>query len=187
MVLATQDQETIGTIQLDQAMREAYPGASYLHSRGQYSVSKWDAEDDNRRILLDRLVEYRRTVPNIETDVVATAGGVRTPKIRRHQRDSGYVALVNLVITDQVVGFAQQRSEDADEWDEYLYRYKEDQTEEPFIPTRVIPTTGLLLHIPKPWFLGPTSMVGKLLASGEVPHCEQVGRHVVPSSQLQPG
>lgn len=141
-------QQKIGTVTLQQAIREAYPGAIYLHMARRWRVREWRSTVWERTI---KVYAYRAalfTRPLIRTFVNFSVD--REGLVEGHYRksDHGFLAECQLQITERVEGF-EERGE--------RKLYKDLRSENPAMTskTRDFRTTGVVLKIEEDWIKHP--------------------------------
>lgn len=137
----------LGNIAANQAIREAYPGANYLHLGQSYKVHQWIASSFERSIRVEPSKSHvptkailRKTV-NLALDHLSVIDG----RIRRNDR--GLIAEVNLQVNESVEGYRIGST---------LYLYRDLRAENPNMSRkqRDIRTTGAIIMIDEPWFKG---------------------------------
>ena len=122
----------IGNTTLQQAIRETYPYAHYLHAGRGYRTLEWDHSNRYGKISVPMVhsPQAGRTEPI--TTVTITIRGIVGRNMTAHRNGLGYIAEVNATITETVVGCQE---------DGQLRQYMPaDQ------PQRVFQTTGFLLR-----------------------------------------
>ena len=142
--------QQIGDIALQQAIREAYPGAIYLHAGRTYKVLEWAnragpwsapairVENANSDFLTKPILRKIVNTGTQEEDIVEG---------KLHTNGSGFLAEVHVQITQSVEGFKLGQKK---------YEYKELRRENPNMSTqsRDFRTTGVMLRIEEGWFSG---------------------------------
>ena len=135
----------IGRINLQQAIRETFPGATYLHKAQRYRVHAW------QNTLLERTIRvsptnnplHRRPVIRVFVNLSLDRDGV----IGSHYRegDNGFIAECNLQVTERVEGYEEQGERKL---------YKDLQRDNPAMrpKTRDFRTTGVVLRVSEAWF-----------------------------------
>lgn len=141
--------EQIGGIALNQAIREAYPGALYLHLKRPMKVREWRANSFDRYIRLEDARNPARTTPllNTSVNVGASADDVVGGRVLSGER--GLLAEVNLQVNEAVLGYrvgGQAR----------LYRDLRATDPGMAKKSREFGTTGVVLRIGEDWFSGGT-------------------------------
>jgi DEAD/DEAH box helicase domain-containing protein len=135
----------IGHLTLQQAIREAYPGALYLHLAQGWRVHEWRSTVWERTIRVSPNRSRAFTRPLIRTFVNLSVD--REGLVEGHFRKSstGFLAECQLQITQRVEGFV-------DRGERKLYRDLR-QTDPAMTPkTRDFRTTGVVLKIEEDWF-----------------------------------
>ena len=139
--------DRIGTISLQQAIREAYPGAVYLHLTRGYRVFEWRNTAFDRTIKVG-LTKAPGTKPLIRTFVNAAAdcGGI----VAGHYRagNQGFLAECQLQITQRVEGYEERGQRK-------LYRDLRQENPAMTTKTRDFRTTGVVLQVAADWFRAP--------------------------------
>ena len=143
--------ETIGYINIQSAMDEAYPGAIYHHRGVSYKIEAWGRDRETRKpfIKAKRLERTgRRTRPI--TRHMATIFQDPTRTINRREMRSGHLAEMRIMVTESVEGY-----EDTDGKPVW---YQTEMAQDPRMSRkqREIPTTAFQLRIDEPWFSGPS-------------------------------
>jgi len=134
----------IGTLTMQQAIREAYPGAIYLHLAQGFKVSAWRSSAFDRAIRVYKSKSRAFTRPlirkfvNLSIDDDGLVGG--------HFRtgESGFLAECQLQITERVEGYEEKGEKKL---------YKNLRHEDPSMTnkTRDFRTTGVVLSIEGDW------------------------------------
>ncbi len=152
----------IGNISANQAIREAYPGATYLHLGRPYKVQEWSYRSYDRTIRLSGLKTpaptrgiLRKTV-TLDLSTEGIVGG------RIKQGPTGLVAEVHLQVNESVIGYSIGNK---------TFLYKDLRAENPNMSRkqRDFRTTGILVKIEEDWFSGTKGLVPKVrerLANG---------------------
>jgi DEAD/DEAH box helicase domain-containing protein len=139
-------QRRVGNLTLQQAIREAFPGAIYLHLAKGWKVYEWRSTTWDRAIRVgdtqSRLFPrpLLRTFVNISLERDGIVDG------RYRANETGFLAECQLQITERVEGF-QDRGE------RKLYRDLQANDPNMRSKTRDFRTTGVVLRVPEPWFL----------------------------------
>lgn len=134
----------IGSLTLQQAIREAYPGAVYMHNTRRWRVQGWRSTAWERVIKASPMRAPINTSPlirkfvnlNVERDGVV-AGNMR-------KGSHGFLAECQLQITERVEGYQQLG-------DRKLYRDLRQNNPNMTPKTRDFRTTGVALKIEAPW------------------------------------
>ncbi len=154
----------IGNIALHQALREAYPGANYLHLGQSYKVLEWLASRYGRSIRLECAHSHAPTRPLLRktVNVALDQGSVIEGRIKRCR--NGLFAETNLQVNESVEGYRIGSS---------TYAYRDLRAENPNMSRkqRDFRTTGAVILIDELWFAG---------SSGEAPaNREAFGRALI--------
>ena len=139
------DAESIGEINQVQALRECYPGGIYLHLASAYEVRRWiSGTFDTPYILVKRTSPRRRTSPRIRTWVNTGLDSVLDSNFLKG--DHGFLTESAMLITQKVEGYVDQSGKYLD--------YTDLQQGNPNLraQSRNFRTTGVVLHIDRPWF-----------------------------------
>lgn len=137
----------IGNIATNQAIREAYPGAYYLHLGRAYKVQEWSTRSFDRSIRVVNVKNPAHTRPILRKSVTLSLDkdGIVENRILRCQ--SGLVAEVHLQVNESVEGYTIGSNR---------YLYKDLRAEDPNMSRkqRDFRTTGVIIRIDEPWFAG---------------------------------
>lgn len=140
-------QHRIGSISTNQAIREAYPGATYLHMRGAYKVLDWSTRSVDRSIRIAPTSNPMGTRPILRKTATFSlaSDGIVEGRIKRSA--TGLVAEVYLQVNESVEGYTIGKS---------AHLYKDLRAENPNMARkqRDFRTTGVLLKIEESWFAG---------------------------------
>ena len=141
-----QDADSIGEVNQVQALRECYPGGTYLHLTSAYEVKAWSTSAFNAYIRVANAYPGRRTKPRIGTWVNTSIGsnGVQEGNLLRG--DNGLLAESLMLVTQRVEGYVDERGE--------YHDYRELQQRNPNMRARSrnFRTTGVVLCIGRDWF-----------------------------------
>ncbi|MCO5792022.1 MAG: DEAD/DEAH box helicase [Blastomonas sp.] len=139
--------ETIGTIDHEKALREAYPGASYYHYTKEYRVENWRSFGHCNEIELRPQRSIEPTQPLLKTQVSVACDLEGIIDGRYLESDRGSLAEVHLHLTESVEGYRYGSTvlpySELSQRDRRLRR-----------KSRRFPTTGVLIRINEPWFAG---------------------------------
>jgi DEAD/DEAH box helicase domain-containing protein len=137
----------IGTIATNQAIREAYPGANYLHLGHAYKVLEWSLRSHDRSIRIMTAQSPVMTRPILRKTVTLdlSAEGIVDQRIKR--APTGLVAEVSLQVNESVEGYTIGSKS-------YLYRDLRAENPHMSRKQRDFRTTGVLIKIEDPWFAG---------------------------------
>ena len=132
--------DAIGEVSQQQALRECYPGATYLHLTRAYQVAAWHTSSFESFIRVRATSPARRTRPRITTWI--NAGITSTDILEGHlvQNQNGLLAECLMQVTQRVEGYVDVRSGE-------IRTYKELQQRNPNMRARMrnFRTTGVLL------------------------------------------
>lgn len=140
--------DEIGTVTQSQALRECYPGGTYLHRGKSYEVTSWKTGGYGPPFIrLKPCSPARHTKPRIRTWI--NAGLTAEDVIEGHLRksDNGFLVECQMQIDEGVEGY--------DETPPGEYRaYTELRQKNPNLKPmrRNFRTTGVVLGVNKPWF-----------------------------------
>ena len=138
------DAESIGEVNQVQALRECYPGGTYLHLAKAYEAKRWVAGAfDKPYIQVKRTSPQRRTRPRIRTWVNTGLDNVQHSNFLKG--DHGFLTESAMLITQKVEGYNQ---------DGKYFAYTDLQKNDPNLraQSRNFRTTGVVLCIDQPWF-----------------------------------
>ena len=141
------DGNSIGEVNQLQALRECYPGATYLHLRQAYEVAAWHTRSFESFIRVKRTRPGRSTQPRITIWVNAgiTPADIQENHIRKSE--NGFLAECLMQITQRVEGYVDVRTGE-------FHSYKDLQQRNPNMQARSrnFRTSGVVLSINKDWF-----------------------------------
>ena len=139
--------ETIGTIDHEKALREAYPGASYYHYTKEYRVENWRSFGHCNEIELRPMRSVEPTQPLIRTQVSVALEPDSIIDEHYLKSDRGSLAEVHLHLTESVEGYRYGST---------VLPYKELSQRDRRLrrKSRRFPTIGVILRISEPWFAG---------------------------------
>jgi DEAD/DEAH box helicase domain-containing protein len=151
----------LGNIATNQAIREAYPGANYLHFGKTYKVLEWSTRSFDRSVRVVAATSPVQTRALLRKSVTLSLGldGIVENRIRRSP--TGLVAEVHLQVNESVEGYTIGSTS---------FLYKDLRAENPNMSRkqRDFRTTGVIVKIDEPWFSG---------TKGQNPHIrEQVAK-----------
>jgi DEAD/DEAH box helicase domain-containing protein len=147
--------ERMGKIDLEKALRETYPGATYYHLCRRYRVLEWRTSAYEHSIMLEPAKGLPATRALISSTVsVSTASG---ELIEDHllEGERGQFAEILLKVADWVEGFA---CGSAVHWYRDLRAANWRMSRRP----REFATTGIVLQIKEPWFTGKSQHALKM-------------------------
>lgn len=136
--------QRIGNLNLQQAIREAYPGAIYMHMGRRWRVQEWRNTVWDRAIRVSSWKAPIHTRPLIRTFVNLSVerDGVVAGNFRKGPR--GFLAECQLQITERVEGY-EERGE------RKIYRDLRQENPRMSPKTRDFRTTGVVLKIEAQW------------------------------------
>lgn len=140
--------ERIGTIDADKALREAFPGATFLQRKKPYRVFEWRETTYERSIYVAPVQSGPPTVPMLRTQVSVSHQGADLLEGNLLTGKKGSLAETCLQVTESVEGYAIGNN---------LYPYRELSAKDPrkSRKQRQFSTTGVVVSIDEPWFKGP--------------------------------
>jgi DEAD/DEAH box helicase domain-containing protein len=138
-------QRRVGNLPLQQAIREAFPGAIYLHLAKGWKVYEWRSTTWDRAIRVGDTSARIFPKPLLRTfvNVSLERDGIVEGRFRHSEK--GFLAECQLQITERVEGF-QDRGE--------RKLYRDLQVADPNMKpkTRDFRTTGVILRVAEAWF-----------------------------------
>ncbi|KPH09448.1 DEAD/DEAH box helicase [Rhizobium acidisoli] len=139
--------EEIGSIALNQAIREAYPGATYYHFRNSLHILEWRSTSFDRSIRVDDAKKSPPTKPMLRKTVNIGIGIDDVVSGRIMSNGSSLVAEVFLQVNESVEGYRIGKN---------TYLYKDLRQKNPAMSRkqRDFRTTGIVIKIDEPWFSG---------------------------------
>ncbi|MDF1835939.1 MAG: DEAD/DEAH box helicase, partial [Alteraurantiacibacter sp. bin_em_oilr2.035] len=141
--------EIIGTIGVEQALREAYPGATYFHLRKGYRVVEWRTSSFERSIVIEPVKRGPPTSGIVHAQVGYSLEDDQVIQKRHLVGEGGIFAETHLRVTQTVIGYAiagrQQYYSDLSKQNPRMRRQM-----------RMFETTGVVLRLDTPAFAGPT-------------------------------
>lgn len=142
-----QDADSIGDVSQLQALRECYPGATYLHLARAYEVAAWHTGSFETFIRVKRGTPGRSTRPRITTWI--NAGLTQADLLESHvlRGESGFLAECQMQITERVEGYVDGRTD-------RFNSYQDLQSRNPNMRARSrnFRTSGVVLRIDRDWF-----------------------------------
>lgn len=144
----------LGTIAANQAIREAYPGANYLHLSKPYRVQGWSTSSFERAIRVEQVQHYVPTRPILRKIVTFALDHTGVIEGRMKRAGEGLVAEVHLQVNESVEGYTIGRTS-------YLYRALRIENPNMSRKQRDIRTTGVVIRINEDWFSGGTGAAPK--------------------------
>lgn len=143
------DAPPIGEVNQLQALRECYPGATYLHLMRAYRVAAWHTRSFEPFIRVRRHPFPGRTRPSITKWVNAGVTHVDICGSNYRAGRSGFLAECNMQITEKITGFVDERTNAA-----LSYRELEQRDPNMRSYSRNFRTTGVVLCLNREWFRG---------------------------------
>ena len=147
----------LGDIAYHQAIREAYPGATYLHLGNAYKVKQWN-QGFNKLII--RVAPAHRAVPTRpllrkSVTIDLSREGIIPGRIKHGPE--GLLAEAQVQVNESVEGYAIGNSQ---------YRYRDERAKNPNMrrKQRDFRTTGVVVKIENDWF--SNSVVRQEVANG---------------------
>lgn len=139
--------DSFGEMSQLQALRECYPGATYLHLAYAYEVAAWHMSSFEPFIRVKRGAPGRLTRPRITTWI--NTGLTSADLLENHVRkgENGFLAECQMQITEKVEGYVNERT------GEFL-SYQQLQQRDPNMRARSrnFRTSGVVLCIDHQWF-----------------------------------
>ena len=145
---------SFGEVSQLQALRECYPGATYLHLAKAYQVAAWHTNSFESFIRVRRGAPGRFTRPRINTWVNASLTPEDILENNIISSESGFLAECQMQITEKVEGYVDERTDQ-------FYPYQELQQHNPNMRARSrnFRTSGIVLFIKHDWFRGSVKKV----------------------------
>jgi DEAD/DEAH box helicase domain-containing protein len=139
--------EIIGKIELDKAIREAYPGATHYHLGRAYRVAEWRNNSYEHSIMLEPLKGAQPTQPLLRTGVSVSFDAAEVIDGRYAAGEGGCLAEISLRVTDSVEGYRLGST---------AMPYRELRKDNPRMSRRYreASSTGVVIRIFEPWFAG---------------------------------
>ena len=139
--------ESIGDVNMHQALRECYPGATYLHLARAYEVAAWHTSSFDLFIRVKPSKPNRLTQPRIKTWI--NAGIASSDVLEGHiiASESGFLTECNMQITERVEGYIDGRTGE-------FNSYQDLQQRDPNLraKSRNFRTSGIVLCVKQDWF-----------------------------------
>lgn len=139
--------DPIGDIALNQAIREAYPGATYLHLKRPMKVAEWKSNAFDRSIRLYDAKSPAITRPILHKTVNVGASSEEVVSNSILSGDRGLIAEVSLQVNEAVLGYQIGGT---------TFLYKDLRAKDPRMSKkqREFSTTGVVVQIKDAWFSG---------------------------------
>lgn len=135
----------VGDMAYHQAIREAYPGATYLHMGNAYKVNQWSHGFNKLIIRVAPVPRAAPTRPILRKSVTIDLSreGIIPGRVR--QSESGLLAEAEILVNESVEGFSIGNTQ---------YRYSEERAKNPNMrrKQRQFRTTGVVVKIVDDWF-----------------------------------
>lgn len=138
---------SMGEATHSQALRECYPGATYLHGMRSYEVSAWHASTFRPFIKVRNTSPGRSTRPQITTWINTAITASELIDNHLMKSDDGFLAESEMLITERVDGYFDQRTDTFCSYQELRQRNPNMRSR-----SRNFRTTGVVLCIGKDWF-----------------------------------
>ncbi|MCC0074789.1 MAG: DEAD/DEAH box helicase [Rhodobacter sp.] len=141
------DHDRIGSIAVNQAIREAYPGATYLHAGRAYNVYEWKTSRGERSIRVGTSKNAAPTKPILRKQVNFSLQADGIIDGRYMTNETGLLAEVFVQVNESVEGYRVGRA---------TKMYRDLRATNPAMSRkqRDFRTTGLVLRIEEDWFRG---------------------------------
>ena len=139
------DAESIGEVNQVQALRECYPGGTYLHLARAYEAKRWvSGSFEQSYIQVKKTTPRRRTRPRIRTWVNTGLDTVRDSNFLKGNH--GFLMESAMHITERVEGYVDEAGRS--------FHYQELQQDNPNLraQSRNFLTTGTILCLDHSWF-----------------------------------
>lgn len=142
--------DPLGTISLTQAIREAYPGATYYHMQRAHKVTEWRVNSYERSIILRPTKAAQTTHALTRCTVNTSYADDEVIDERIMQCDTGVVAETRLQVTESVEGFRTEKGT-------CCYGFLRQTNPRMRRQSREFATTGIVIQISEGWFSGARS------------------------------
>ena len=139
--------DNIGTIDFEKALREAYPGATYLHNKMKYRVLDWHSSPYERSIILRRATAAADTRPMINMVVGVSHAPDAIMDGRLRGSDQGSIAELGMRVVESVEGYTIGGKP-------LPYRELRKTERAMCRKQREFDTTGILIRVSERWFAG---------------------------------
>ena len=140
------DSDGFGQLNQTQALREAYPGATYLHMAKAYKVASWNLRSPEPFILVKPSSPARSTQPRIRTWIHTGVTSSELIDGRLLRSENGFLAECHMQIIERVEGFVDGSGQ--------FHSYQELRARNPAMSprSRNFRTSGVVLCIEQDWF-----------------------------------
>lgn len=142
-----QDADPMGNANESQALRECYPGATYLHGAHAYEVRSWNTNVAVPFVRVRSTSPQRRTRPYITTYVNARITATEVIDGHLLRSDSGFLAECQMLLTERVDGYTDERTGQF-----HSYQDLQQQDSNMKSRSRHFRTSGVILCIDQDWF-----------------------------------
>ncbi len=142
-----QDGDSLGQVSQSQALRECYPGATYLHNARAYEVLAWHTSGTSEPFVRVRNTSPQRlTRPQITTWVNAAISASDVIQGHFIKGDNGFLAECQMQVTERIEGYFDRQGR--------FQSYRELQQQNPNMRARSrnFRTSGVVLCIDTDWF-----------------------------------
>ena len=141
-----ENSEGFGELNQTQALREAYPGATYLHMAQAYEVAAWHTHTPEPFILVKPGSRARSTQPRIKTWINTGITSSELIDGRLLRSENGFLAECQMQITERVEGFVDGAGQ--------FHSYQDLRRRNPAMRARLrnFRTSGVVLCIEQDWF-----------------------------------
>ena len=143
-------EKELGDIAYSQAIREAYPGATYLHMGGAYKVNQWNQGFNKLIIRVASVSNPAPTRPILRKSVTIDLSrqGIISGRMKRGLW--GLLAEAHVRVDESVEGFTIGNTQ---------YRYRDERARNPNMrrKQRYFRTTGVVVKIEDDWFADPVA------------------------------
>ena len=145
------DGDSFGDVSQLQALRECYPGATYLHLTRAYEVAAWHTSSFESFIRVKNAAPGRLTRPRIRTWINTGVTPADLQESRLITGESGFLAECLMQITERVEGYDDSRTG-------RFHSYKDLQQRNPNMRARSrnFRTSGVVLCMEGDWFKNAT-------------------------------
>ena len=142
-------EKEIGDIAKHQAIREAYPGATYLHMGRAYKVNQWREGFNKIAIRVTEATHAAPTRPILRKSVTIdlSPGGIITGRMMNGA--GGLLAEAHVQVNESVEGYTIGNNQ---------FRYRDERVKNPNMSRkqRDFRTTGVVIKIEEDWFSDPS-------------------------------
>lgn len=141
------DPSRVGSISVNQAIREAYPGATYLHAGRAYSVYEWRTSRGERAVKVGASKSRTQTKPVLRKQINFGLQPEGVIDGRLMLNETGLLAEVYVQVNESVEGYRVGRT---------TKMYRDLRAKNPAMSRkqRDFRTTGVVLRIEEDWFRG---------------------------------